>query len=62
MAKKVAGYDAGRRETAEHIFKLFEAAKFEIQREMELGDRPRYDLIVSREELGRYRRFAIELA
>jgi hypothetical protein len=62
MAKRAAGYDAGEKETAEHLTKLFEAAKFEIQREMDFGDRPRHDLIVSREELGRYRRFAIEVS
>lgn len=62
MVKKTAGYNAGEKETAEYLTKLFETAKFEVQREMDLGDRPRYDLVVGREELGRYRRYAIELA
>ncbi|MEH2489410.1 hypothetical protein [Bradyrhizobium sp. AZCC 2230] len=61
MARKAAGYDAGEKDTVEYLTKLFEAAKFEIQREMDLGDRPRFDLVVSREELGRYRKFVVEL-
>jgi hypothetical protein len=59
---KAAGYDAGEKETIERLTKLFEAAKFEIQREMDLGDRPRFDLVLSRQELGRYRRFLVELS
>lgn len=63
MAKKAApAYDAGEKETADRLAKLFEAAKFEIQREMDLGDRPRWDLVLSWQELGRYRRFVVELA
>ena len=63
MAKKtVPAYDAGEKETVERLTKLFEAAKFEIQREMDLGDRPRFDLVVSRQELGRYRRFFVEVS
>jgi hypothetical protein len=64
MAKKsvVPAYDAGEKETVERLTKLFEAAKFEIQREMDLGDRPRFDLALSRQELGRYRRFAVEVS
>jgi hypothetical protein len=63
MAKKsVPAYDAGEKETVDRLTKLFEAAKFEIQREMDLGDRPRWDLVLTRQELGRYRRFVVELA
>lgn len=63
MAKKTVPADgAGEIETIERLAKLFEAAKFEIQREMDLGDRPRWDLVLSRQELGRYRRFVVELA
>src|SRR5579871_424005 len=62
MAKKAAGWDAGEKETVEHLTKLFEAAKFQIQREMDLGDRPRFDLTIAREDLGRYRRFVVEIA
>ncbi|MCP3475043.1 Uma2 family endonuclease [Bradyrhizobium sp. CCGUVB1N3] len=63
MARKaVPAYDAGEKETVEHLTKLFEAAKFEIQREMDLGDRPRWDLVLTRQELGRYRRFVVEIA
>ena len=63
MAKRtVSAYDAGEKETVERLTKLFEAAKFQIQREMDLGDRPRWDLIATRQELGRYRKFVVELA
>lgn len=63
MAKKsVPAYDAGEKETIDRLTKLFESAKFEIQREMDLGDRPRWDLVLSRQELGRYRRFVVELS
>jgi hypothetical protein len=63
MAKRtVPAYDAGEKETVDRLTKLFEAAKFEIQREMDLGDRPRWDLVLTREELGRYRRFVVEIA
>jgi hypothetical protein len=64
MAKTsvVPAYDAGEKETVERLTKLFEAAKFEIQREMDLGDRPRFDLALSRQELGRYRRFVVEVS
>jgi hypothetical protein len=60
--KVVPAYDAGEKETVERLTKLFEAAKFEIQREMDLGDRPRWDLVLSRDELGRSRRFVVEVA
>jgi hypothetical protein len=60
--KAVPAYDAGEKETVDRLAKLFEAAKFEIQREMDLGDRPRWDLVLSRQELGRYRRFVVEIA
>jgi hypothetical protein len=60
--KVVPAYDAGEKETVERLTKLFEGAKFEIQREMDLGDRPRFDLVLSRQELGRYRRFVVEVA
>jgi hypothetical protein len=63
VAKRtVPAYDAGEKETVERLTKLFEVAKFEIQREMDLGDRPRFDLVLSRQELGRYRRFVVEVA
>jgi hypothetical protein len=63
MAKRtVPAYDAGEKETVDRLTRLFEAAKFEIQREMDLGDRPRWDLVLTREELGRYRRFVVEIA
>jgi hypothetical protein len=63
MAKRaVPAYDAGEKETVDRLTKLFEAAKFEVQREMDLGDRPRWDLVLTREELGRYRKFVVELA
>jgi hypothetical protein len=63
MAKRtLPAYDAGEIETIDRLAKLFEAAKFEIQREMDLGDRPRWDLVLSRQELGRYRRFVVEIA
>lgn len=63
MAKKIVpAYDAGEIETIDRLAKLFEAAKFEVQREMDLGDRPRWDLLLSRQELGRYRRFVVEIA
>jgi hypothetical protein len=52
MAKKagVSAYDAGERETIDYLTKLFEAAKFQIQRELDLGGRSRPDLVVGREE------------
>jgi hypothetical protein len=63
MAKKaVPAYDAGEKETVDRLTRLFEAAKFEIQRETDLGDRPRWDLVLTRQELGRYRKFVVEIA
>jgi len=58
----VPAYDVGEKKTVERLTKLFEAAKFEIQKEMDLGDRPRWDLIVTRQELGRYRKFVVDLS
>jgi hypothetical protein len=63
MAKKaVPAYDAGEKETVDRLTRLFEAAKFEFQRETDLGDRPRWDLVLTRQELGRYRKFVVEIA
>lgn len=62
MAKKQpAGYDAGEAETLEHLKQLFSRAKFDMQRELDIG-RSYPDFAVGREDLGRYRQFAIALA
>jgi hypothetical protein len=62
MAKKPPpGYDAGEARTLEHLKQLFSRAKFDIQRELDIG-RSYPDMAVGREDLGRYRQFAIAVA
>jgi hypothetical protein len=65
MAKRAgpaAGYDAGEQKTLEYLTQLFEAANFQIQAELDLGGRAYPDMVVGREDLGRYRHYGIELA
>lgn len=63
MAKKAkAGFDAGDKRAVEYVSGLFRSAKFEVQHELALGRKGDIDLVVGREDLGTYRKYAIVIA
>jgi hypothetical protein len=69
MAKKArrgaspnTGYAAEEKRFVEQVSALLEAAKFEVQHEFDLGKTGTIDLVFGRDDLGTYRRYAIEVA